>query len=430
MGLLWQALSDMVISGAGLLLVGGAYALWWLSGFIPNLFSDKKWSWKRGLQDLCKVLLVAVVLIAGSGLADIGSEFFNYLGWDIREQVEAFSSFALIGAMSVGFVYYLGKAINNALNFIKLKWSDKQGSREKFDEAQDAISENIRDFVETITGKTSKEDIESDPDAPKELRDYIEVDEEVAGKGGVNNTYPNPYRDAPQDTLVDPSTCYNRECVSYCAWKINEVTGSWPRRTGGMNAKDWVARLTENGYKEVSAPQNGGKYVGVSTAGTYGHVVWFEEGSTISEYNYSVRGGFSVRTINLGAYRWMEIKSPAKSVKKSNEEIANEVIAGEWGNDPIRSKHLAEAGYDPEAIRAIVNAKLAPTQKPAAAPRNNQVTEGSKVRPTKLVDYTGTPVYAWDQYYIVTQLNGSRAVLTSPRGGIWAAMNVRDLEVL
>lgn len=44
--------------------------------------------------------------------------------------------------------------------------------------------------------------------------------------------------------------------------------------------------------------------------------------------------------------------------KKSNEEIANEVIAGKWGNGADRKNKLTAAGYDYNAIQAIVNKKL------------------------------------------------------------------------
>ena len=45
--------------------------------------------------------------------------------------------------------------------------------------------------------------------------------------------------------------------------------------------------------------------------------------------------------------------------KKSNEEIADEVIDGKWGNGAERKQKLAEAGYDYNAVQAIVNSKLA-----------------------------------------------------------------------
>lgn len=47
--------------------------------------------------------------------------------------------------------------------------------------------------------------------------------------------------------------------------------------------------------------------------------------------------------------------------KKSNEEIATEVIAGKWGNGSDRFNRLAQAGYDGNAIQNIVNARLSGT---------------------------------------------------------------------
>lgn len=46
--------------------------------------------------------------------------------------------------------------------------------------------------------------------------------------------------------------------------------------------------------------------------------------------------------------------------KKSNEQIADEVIAGKWGNGEERKQRLTDAGYDYNAVQAIVNQKLAP----------------------------------------------------------------------
>ena len=46
------------------------------------------------------------------------------------------------------------------------------------------------------------------------------------------------------------------------------------------------------------------------------------------------------------------------STKKSNVEIAKEVIAGKWGNGDARKKALTKAGYDYEAIQKKVNELL------------------------------------------------------------------------
>ncbi len=55
--------------------------------------------------------------------------------------------------------------------------------------------------------------------------------------------------------------------------------------------------------------------------------------------------------------------------KKSNEEIANEVIAGKWGNGADRFNRLAQAGYDGNIIQNIVNQKLKGT---TSAPKTNK----------------------------------------------------------
>ena len=60
------------------------------------------------------------------------------------------------------------------------------------------------------------------------------------------------------------------------------------------------------------------------------------------------------------------VPEPVSPVLKSNEVIANEVIAGTWGNGNDRKIKLTDAGYDYSAIQKIVNEKLlgsTPTEK-------------------------------------------------------------------
>lgn len=51
----------------------------------------------------------------------------------------------------------------------------------------------------------------------------------------------------------------------------------------------------------------------------------------------------------------------ATTSRKSNEEIANEVVEGKWGNGEDRKNRLKAAGYDYNVIQTIVNQKLAST---------------------------------------------------------------------
>lgn len=46
------------------------------------------------------------------------------------------------------------------------------------------------------------------------------------------------------------------------------------------------------------------------------------------------------------------------TLKKSNEEIAKEVVAGKWGNGNARKTALTKAGYDYKTIQSLVNKLL------------------------------------------------------------------------
>ena len=47
-----------------------------------------------------------------------------------------------------------------------------------------------------------------------------------------------------------------------------------------------------------------------------------------------------------------------KATRKSNAEIAQEVIAGKWGDGNTRKVKLAAAGYDYNAVQAEVNRRI------------------------------------------------------------------------
>lgn len=63
-------------------------------------------------------------------------------------------------------------------------------------------------------------------------------------------------------------------------------------------------------------------------------------------------------TVNARLDGKVEPKPSAPSGNKSNEELANEVIAGKWGNGSDRRARLEAAGYNYSAVQSIVNQKL------------------------------------------------------------------------
>lgn len=295
-----ELINQLITAGTGLGLLGGTYLVWLLTGVANNLFSTKKWSWKRMFEDVAKTALMCVAILAWVAVCYCTDWFATKMGVDISALLDGASIAGVIGGIIGGTVFYLGKAYKNIAAFVNSDHVEVVVENPDYK----AVADKVKEFADSIVAKTDEFQL---------IDDGVTLDGEVvedAGLGGLINTYPEPYRSAPKDSMIDPSTCYNRECVSYCAWKICETKGVWPVRTGSMSAKYWVDRLPSWSYQEVVAPRNGGKYVGVVTGGQYGHVVWFEFDSTISEYNYASLGNYNVREVNLGEYRWFEVEAP------------------------------------------------------------------------------------------------------------------------
>ena len=58
--------------------------------------------------------------------------------------------------------------------------------------------------------------------------------------------------------------------------------------------------------------------------------------------------------------------STTKPASKTIAQLAEEVIAGQWGNGEDRKKRLIDAGYDYNAVQHMVNHKMAAKNKPAS----------------------------------------------------------------
>lgn len=436
-----SALKDMMLSAEGLLLLAGSFGLWWLSGRIPNLFSDKEWSWKRGLQDLCKLLLAGIVSVGVTGLANIGSQFFAKVGWDITDAVSQATSYILLGAISGGFVFYTTKTIKNTIAFIGLKFSDKEGDKEQFEKGKEELTQPIIDGVCQFFTQ-----LQADIDHRKEF-------EEVGGRGSYYNVPINSY-DVFRSTVLgkgyDVDGAYGYQCWDGCAlvWQQlgrNLITGN------GCASGCWNLKRDVNAGNDfeliwkLSDVKKGD--VMVFSAGTYGHIGFADEnynGSGVirllgQNQGGSPRGaaggaGFNVINMNtasfLGAFRLKKWKNndaaPAAPLKDLNV-VAEEVRAGKWGNNPERANALRAAGYDADEVQSIVNALEKPKVTPAPAPKAVKIKEGDTVVPTKLIDYTGRPLRSYYATYNLKQLTGDRAVLYVGNT-CWAALNVANIK--
>lgn len=66
-----------------------------------------------------------------------------------------------------------------------------------------------------------------------------------------------------------------------------------------------------------------------------------------------------IKNAGLNGYSKGTLETPkVEPIKKSNDEIATEVINGNWGNGADRKNALTDSGYDYATIQSIVNARL------------------------------------------------------------------------
>lgn len=80
-----------------------------------------------------------------------------------------------------------------------------------------------------------------------------------------------------------------------------------------------------------------------------------------------------IKAAGLNGYAKGSNSAPAK---KSNEEIASEVISGRWGNGAERKEKLTKAGYNYSEIQSIVNAKVGTPEKKSVDEIAKEVIRG------------------------------------------------------
>lgn len=116
--------------------------------------------------------------------------------------------------------------------------------------------------------------------------------------------YNYPWANAPwPNDIPDPWGMYQRQCVSYTAWKVAASGRHMPNWGGRGNANQWDDNARAAGIPVDRNPRVGD--VAVRNAGTYGHVMYVEavhgDGSIrISQYNANWDGRYSEATIFPG----------------------------------------------------------------------------------------------------------------------------------
>jgi surface antigen len=120
-------------------------------------------------------------------------------------------------------------------------------------------------------------------------------------KSSGNGGYPDVWANAGQDTLIDSWGMYNRECVSYTAFRVHQdfLAGrdshDMPYWGGAGNANQWDENARAAGIPVDSNPTPGS--IAISNSGFYGHAMYVEavNGNTIyvQQFNADLAGHYS-----------------------------------------------------------------------------------------------------------------------------------------
>lgn len=126
--------------------------------------------------------------------------------------------------------------------------------------------------------------------------------------GGYPGSAPGPWGrwgcNYPLDHSIDTWGMYNRECVSYTAFKVAASGRHMPYWGGRGNANRWDDNARAAGYQVDGDPSPGD--VAISNAGYYGHAMYvehvYEDGRIlISQYNGDWKGTYSTAVISQGS---------------------------------------------------------------------------------------------------------------------------------
>lgn len=203
------------------------------------------------------------------------------------------------------------------------------------------------------------------------------------------------YSTCIQGSPTDSQCNVLSNCVGYACGRFNEIIGAMKYPSLNCNAENFIERAKNTYGLEISSvPTLGGIMVwqkgSLSGNDGAGHVAVVEkiiDSNTIytseSGYGGSAFWNSTRRNTNgrwgLGsAYTFrgcivnpaigkVVAPTPTPSAKKSVDEVAKEVIRGEWGNGDERYNRLTNAGYNYNEVQAKVN-ELLNSNKPTPAP--------------------------------------------------------------
>ncbi len=391
-------LNQLITVGAGLGILAGAWFIWLVSGVANNLFSTKKWSWKRMWEDIVKTLIMGIGILSWVVLMNVLDWYTQKLGMDISSVLDGATVVGLLAVIVGGSANYAMKAYRNFIEFIGTNHVAKVTGEQDY-------AGIAKDIINVVTSLYTPEE------AVEEHKQW----EEEGGRGASYSVRYDNYDNFRADVIgkgfnVDSSwgaQCWDGVCLLW------QQLGLWLQTGNGCAYGCWTLKKDVNKANKFILITDKAQIkrgdVLVFRTGEFGHIGFADE-------DYNGNGYIRLLGQNQGGAPYVGGGACFNTINMSLATFLGAFRYEGWVN--------TTAPRPAEQVPAPTP-KLQPT-KPAET-----FNKGDKVFLNKYVDVNGTALANIQSTpYTVFQIRKSdnTAVLKSDDGDIYARVAVGNIR--
>lgn len=376
-----------------LVLYGALWAANTILAIRNNLKTGYTWDWKVFFNGVVKAGLGAFALTIGAIAISYIPLVFTQAGIAVDEATsKAISQLGILASVGSGVIIYARKFIASTNELFNPNGEikvDIQPNKDNFNKGTIVL-----DILDLPTG--AKAD-----DATKRSLDEI-----VGGQGmSVDTTSADAFYSAVIGNGYDVDGYYGWQCWDGFALFTLSAYGKIAPTGNGAARGCWELKRDEIASYGMDLIYNK-EDVRKGDWLIFGGTQWGHVGMSYSD--------------NLGGYVKLLGQNQGGNPKNSAGGAAFNVIN--------MSLNQFLGAFRPQKWHTEPAPTPTPTPEPTPQPTpSGEFQVGDIVVPTRLVDYNGTSLKQWDDNYIISEINGDRAVLMA-RGAIWAAMNTADIR--
>lgn len=408
-----EIINQLIAVSEGLLLLGFTWFIWFVSGVANNLFSPKKWSWKRTGEDIIKTLLMVFATLAWVVAINLLDHYTASLGIDISELLDGVSVTGLITIICGGSGIYAYKGFRNIIKFFIKDHTVLEQILEEVKAPEEITAKQFAEVAEPAKEllTTIYNSINSQQEDPESITGEVlskKETKQLAEMGAI------PYYKL--DVSTSQLACQNLlgkgfnegwglQCVAGFKEFMFSMFGRYVAAGGAASnyayepARSAVCKLGFTWYDSAEGLQDGDW--GIWTNGLYGHVAMYYQGKWLGQNQGAADGNagnaFNLMTLPMQGFAgYFRPNAYTKSSKNDTDKDRNEASVS-----------------------------------PVSSTQKESFKKGDRVEVLNYVDVNGTKLMKLQKTpYLVFQVNNANrtAVLKSDDGDIYARMGFDNLR--